>query len=387
MAFPKLSNAARIWLICAALVAALVAWLVWPRAIRVEVATIDRGEVRREIAEEGRVRVHDVYTVASPVGGLLKRVQLEAGDLVSKEDVLASIAPADPSLLDARISEEAAANAAAARAALALAEVDLDLAKSDEARTRQLFERGFAAKAALDRTQAGVRAASSVVAQRKAELARSLAAQGKPGARARSLTKVRSPASGRVLRIFLESETVVSAGTPLLEIGDPEQIEIVAEFLSQDAAMMREGAAAFVENSGSGEPARATVHAVEPYARTRVSALGVEEQRVSVILNLLGETSSATPRLGHGFRVDVRILAFEEKDALRVPTDALVRHGDNDWSVFRVMDGRARLTRVSIGDGDDRFRVVTAGVAAGDRVVLFPGDTLSDGDTVQVDTK
>ena len=387
MALAKLSNAARIWLICAVLVAGLIGWFLWPRAIRVDVATIDRGEVRREIAEEGRVRVHDVYAVAAPVGGLLKRIQLEAGDEVSKGDVLASISPADPSLLDARISEEAAANVAAARAALALAEADLDLAKSDEARTRQLFERGFAAKAALDRTQVGMRAASSVVAQRKAELARALAAQGKPVARARSLTQVRSPASGRVLRVLLESETVVSAGTPLLEIGDPAQIEIVAELLSQDAAMMREGAAAFVDNAGGGEPVAATVHTVEPYARTKVSALGVEEQRVSVILHLSDETSSPRLRLGHGFRADVRILAFEEKDALRVPTDALMRQGNNDWSVFRVVDGRARLTKVSIGDGDDRYRVVVAGVAAGDRVVLFPGDALRDGDVVQVDTK
>jgi HlyD family secretion protein len=387
LALPKLSNAARIWLVCAVLVAALVAWFMWPRAIRVDVATIDRGEVRREIAEEGRVRVHDIYTVASPVGGLLKRIQLEAGDVVAKGDVLATVAPADPSLLDARIAEEATANVAAARAALALAEADLDLARSDEGRTRQLFERGFAAKATLDRAQVGSRAASSVVAQRKAELSRALAAQGKPGARAGTLTSVRSPASGRVLRVLLESETVVPAGAPLLEIGDPDKIEVVAEYLSQDAAMMREGAAAIVDNSGGGKPVSATVHTVEPYARTKVSALGVEEQRVNVILNLTGETSSAAPRLGHGFRVDVRVLAFEDKDALRVPTDALVRQGDNNWGVFRVVDGRARLTQVSIGDGDDRFRVVTGGVAAGDAVVLFPGDTLRDGDPVQVDAR
>jgi HlyD family secretion protein len=387
VAIPKLPTAGRIWLICAILVVALVGWLVWPRPIRVEVATIDRGEVRREIAEEGRVRVHDVYTVASPVGGLLKRIQLEAGDVVSRGDALASIAPADPSLLDARIAEEAAANVAAAKATLALAEADLDLARSDEARTRQLFERGFAAKAALDRSQAGVRVASSLAAQRKAELSRALAAQGKPGARARALTTVRSPASGRVLRLLLESEMVVPAGTPLVEIGDPEQIEVVAEFLSQDAAMIREGASALVENSGSDAPLSAIVHTVEPYARTKVSALGIEEQRVNVILNLLEDASRAAPKLGHGFRVDVRIVAFEQEDALRIPTDALVRQSDGGWGVFQVADGHARLTPVSVGDGDDRFRVVTAGAEVGDRVVLFPGDTLRDGDTVQVSAR
>jgi HlyD family secretion protein len=385
LALPKISNAARIWLICAIVVMALVGWLVWPRPTRVEVATIDRGEVRREVAEEGRVRVHDVYTVAAPVGGLLKRIQLEAGDVVSKGDALASIAPADPSLLDTRIAEEAAANVAASRAALALAEADLDLARSEEARTRQLFERGFAAKAALERAQAGARIAGSTVAQRKAELRRTLAAQGKPASRAQTMTTVRSPASGRVLRILLDSETVVSAGAPLLEIGDPEQIEIVAEFLSQDAAMMREGAAAVIESSGDETPLSAIVHTVEPYARTKVSALGVEEQRVNVILKLLGDGSRTAPKLGHGFRVDVRVVAFAEGDALRIPTDALVRQGDGSWSVFRVIDGRALLTRVSIGDGDDHFRVVTTGAAVGDRVVLFPGDSLRDGDAVQMD--
>lgn len=387
MALPKLSNAARIWLLSAILVAVLIAWFVWPRPVHVEVASIDRGEVRREIAEEGRVRVHDVYAVASPVGGLLKRIQLEAGDAVVKGDVLASIAPADPSLLDARIAEEAAANVAAAKAALALAEADLDLARSDEARTRQLFERGFAARAALDRAEVDVRVASSAVAQRKAELGRALAAQGKPAARARTLTTVRSPASGRVLRVLLESETVVSAGVALMEIGNPAQIEVVAEFLSQDAAMMREGDTAFVESSGGGAPIAATIHTVEPYARTKVSALGVEEQRVNVILNLLKESASETPRLGHGFRVDVRIVAFVQADVLRVPTDALIRQADGGWGVFRVLDGHARLTKITVGDGDDRFRVVIAGVAAGDRVVLFPGDTLRDGDAVQADAK
>ncbi len=387
MAFPKFSTAARIWIACAAAVVALVAWLAWPRAVEIQIATVDLGEVRRSIAEEGRVRVRDVYTVASPVGGLLRRIELEAGDTVSKGDTLASIAPADPNLLDARVAQEAAAAVAAARATLALAEADRELARSDEARTKQLFERGFAAQAALDRAQAGLKVATSTVAQRKAELNRALASQGKPGARARALTTVRSPATGKVLRILQESETVVPAGAPLLEIGDPAQIEIVAEFLSQDAAIMREGAPAFVENWGGGEPIAATVHTIEPYARTKVSALGVEEQRVNVIVHLAGAPSGAAARLGHGFRVDVRILVFEAQDALRAPTDALIRRSEGGWAVFRVVDSRARLTSITIGDGDDRFRVVTGGIAAGDQVVLFPGDTLRDGDAVKVSAR
>lgn len=379
----KLTPVSVFWIAAAAAVAILIAWFAWPRAISVQTAAIDRGEVRREIVEEGRIRVHDVYTVAAPVGGLLQRIQLEAGDDIAKGAIVASIAPADPSLLDARIAEEANATAAAARSALALAEADLELARSDEARTRQLFERGFAAKAAVDRARAGLKVATAAVGQRKAELNRALAALGRPGARARAPTAVRSPASGKILSVIQQSETVIAPGAPLLEIGDPTQIDVVAEFLSQDAALMREGAQAFIENWGGSQRIAATVETIEPYARTKVSALGVEEQRVNVVVKLGGGQPNGLPQLGHGFRVDVRVLVFEEKDVLRAPTDALVRREDNGWAVFRVVGGRARLTRVTIGDGDDRFRVVTDGLSAGDSVVLFPGDTLQDGDAVR----
>ncbi len=384
MKIPKFTTATRIWTLSALAVLAIVAWLAWPRAINVQAVAIDRGDVRREISEEGRVRVHDVYTVASPVGGMLKRIQLEAGDAVSKGDTVASIAPADPSLLDARIAEEAAATVTAARAALALSEADLDLAKRDEARTAQLFERGFAAQAVLDRARAGLKVATAAVGQRRAELNRALASQGgKPSARARTWTTVRSPASGKVLRVLQQSETVVGPGAPLLEIGDPAQIEVVAEFLSQDAALMQKGASAVVENWGGNQQKAAILRTVEPYARTKVSALGVEEQRVNVILDLVDKTADAAPQLGHGFRIDVRVVVFEQNDVVRVPTDALVRLGENGWAVFKVADGRARLTNVTVGDGDDRFRVMEAGLALGDKVILFPGDTLRDGDAVQ----
>ncbi len=380
---PKLSIAARIWTIAAVLIVALIAWLAWPRPASVVVAAIDTGEVRREVAEEGRVRFHDVYTIAAPVGGQLQRIKLEAGDEVKAGDTVASIAPADPSLLDARIAEEANATVKAAQAALALAEADLDLAKADEQRTADLFARGFAAQAALDRTRNGLKVARSVVEQRKAELNRALAAVGRPGARARKPTAVRSPATGRVLRVLQESEMVVAPGMPLIEIGDPNEVEVVAEFLSQDAALMREGAPAFVENWGRNQSLPARVKTVEPYARTKVSALGVEEQRVNVVLNFADTGAEGMPQLGHGFRVDARVVVFDQQDVLRVPTDALIRQQNNGWAVFRVRDGHARLTLVKIGDGDDHFRVLRDGVEAGDRVVLFPGDTLKDGDPVR----
>jgi len=377
----KLTTAHWIWLASGGAVAVLLAWLVWPRSAAVDIAVIDRGEVRREVVDEGRINVRDVYLVAAPVGGLLKRIEIEPGEDVGKGDVLATITPADPLLLDARIATEAQASVAAARAAVAAADADLALARADQQRTAKLFERGFAAKAALDHADAGLKSATSAVLQRKAELQRALAAAGKPGMRARGVTSVRSPTAGKVLRLLQESETIVAPGAPLMEIGDPSKVETVAEFLSQDAALMHEGATAFVENWGGDQPLAAHVRTIEPYARTKISALGVEEQRVNVVADF--EAPDAAPRLGHGFRVDVRVVLSEEKDTLRVPTDALVRAGDG-WSVFKMMDGRAKLTRITAGDGDDHYRAVLDGLATGDQVVLFPGDFLKDGDRISV---
>lgn len=380
MRLPHFSTASWIWLSSLAALAIAIAWLIWPRAAAVEFATIDQGEVRRELEEEGRVRIRDVFTLTAPVGGLLQRIELQVGDRVEARDVVATIAPAAPVLLDARTEKEANAAITAARSALALAEADAELARSEQERFLALFERGFASKAALDRSRTALSSANAMVNQRKADLQRAIAVVSRPASISRNVS-VRSPSSGRVLQILQESEATVAPGAPLLEIGDPAKIEIVAEYLSQDAVLMREGACAIVQSS-SGSPMAARVEVVEPYARTKISALGVEEQRVNVVLSL-EEEAAARARLGHGYRVDVRVVLFEQKDALRAPTDALVRNGDGGWAVFRIVDGRARLTPVSIGEGDDRFRVIQEGLSLGDRVVLFPGDALKDGDRVR----
>jgi HlyD family secretion protein len=362
------------------LVAGAVLWLLWPRAVLVEAATIDRGEVVREIGEEGRVRIRDVFTVTAPIAGQLDRIELQPGDHISKGDVVAMIRPVVPALLDARTEREAKAVVAAARSALALAQADARLAAVEQERVTQLFERGFAAKAALDRSQTGLDVANAVVRQREADLKRAEATIARPSSQAKAIA-VRSPSTGRVLQVLQESETVLLPGSPLLEIGDPASLEIVAEYLSQDAALIEEGACAVVESAGIA-PIPARVKTVEPYARTKVSALGVEEQRVKIILNL-EEAQAGDARLGHGYRMDVRIVMFRQEDALRVPTDALVRGSQGEWTVFRIVSDRARLTPIEVGDGDDRFRTVQSGLAPGDLVVLFPGETLKDGDLVR----
>lgn len=373
---PQLARAQWIWLGAGAALALLLVWLAWPRAQAVEIAVIDRGGVVSEVVDEGRTRIHDVFVIAAPVSGELQRVELEPGDTVERGQVVATISPADPALLDARVVAEANAAVNAAQAALDAAQAEYRLAQSDRERIATLHARDFASQAALDAANAGANAARANVNARRADLARARAAAGSTSTRARRATPVVSPAAGRVLRVLQESETIALAGSPLLEIGDPTQIEIVAEFLSQDAVRMQAGAAARIENWGGDTPIAARVFRIEPYARTKISALGVEEQRVNVVLHL--QEPDQAPTLGHGFRVDARVVVAEQADALRVPTDALVRDG-HGWAVFVLEDGRAHLTPITIGAGGEDYRAVTRGLEPGQRVVLFPGDSLADG--------
>ncbi|MDI1282221.1 efflux RND transporter periplasmic adaptor subunit [Brevundimonas sp.] len=377
---PRLSLARWLWTATGLVLVIGLVWLAWPRPLRVEVAVIDHGPVRREIIDEGRTRIHDVFVISAPVAGNLQRIELHPGDPVSRGAVVATILPADPALLDARLAQEAAAVVTAARSALAAAEAGADLAQRDRTRVARLAAQGFAAPAALDGANAALRAARAEVSARQAELQRARIAAGGGATQPGIPTPVRSPASGRVLQLLRPSQGVVLIGTPLLELGDPANLEVVAEFLSQDAMLIPTGATAFLEGWGGETVLPARVSIIEPFAHTRISALGIEEQRVNVILHL--SDPEAAPPLGHGFRLDVRVVVSETPNALRVPTDALVRNSTG-WAVFRIIDGRARLTPIRIGTGDDRFRTLLEGLTAGERVILFPGDAIRDGSRVR----
>jgi HlyD family secretion protein len=374
--------ARRIWIGAGALLALFLIWALWPRAQAVDAAVIDRGAVRVEIADEGRTRIHDVFVIAAPVSGRLHRVELEVGDEVTGGQVVAQISPADPLLLDARTAAEARAAVAAADSLVRAAEAELELASRDQRRVAELRERGFASQAALDSANAALRAARANLAARRAERARAQAAAANPsGAAARTTTSVRSPSAGRVLQLLEESETVIVAGSPIMEIGDPANLEIVADFLSQDAVALRPGGDVLIENWGGPVPLAGVIERIEPFARTEISALGVEEQRVNVIVRL--KEGESAPALGHGFRVDVRAIVTEHSDAVRLPTDALVRNGSG-WAVYRVDGGRARFTPVEIGQGGGAFRMVRTGLEPGDRVILFPPSNLADGARIRV---
>lgn len=401
MHFPPPLTAKRVAIVLAALaVGAAFTWAMWPKPVPVDIAQVSLGPMRVTVDEEGKTRIKDVYAVSAPVGGKVLRRTLEPGDAVRKNDtIVAIIEPTAPPFLDVRAQRELEAQAAAARAAVALAEAELRQARSELefaeaelaralalARSKTIAERALE-KARLDaetRRAAAARAESNLeVRKREAESAgaRLTAPEEawKREAPAGCCIHVRAPVSGRVLRLLQESEKVVAPGTPLVEVGDPGNLEILVELLSADAVKVREGADATVEGWG-GPPLAAKVVRVEPAGFTKVSALGIEEQRVRTILELT-DTAEAATRLGHEYRVFVKINLYEAREALRVPISALFRRGDQ-WAVFVVDRGRARLALITIGHRNSTFAEVTKGLRKGADVVLHPSDRITEGTRV-----
>jgi HlyD family secretion protein len=377
------------------------AYALWPKPVAVDLASISHGELRVTIDEEGKTRIKDVYIVSAPISGRLPRSPVHVGDQVlAGTTAVASIAPSAPPLLDVRSKSEMQAQAAAASAAVTLAEAELRQAKaeatlsiSDLERSRKLARQGFLAANALDRAetdskvkQDAVHRAESNLEVRQRELASASARLMDPplsGAVTGDATAgpaavlVYPPVSGRVLKLVVESEQDVSIGAPLLEIGDPSDLEIIVDLLSQDAVRVRPGAAARIEGWGGSQALPAKVRSIEPIGFTKVSALGIEEQRVRTTLDFEGPPTNHAA-LGHDFRVFVRIVDWESADALRVPLGALFRDRDQ-WAVFRLASGRARLQHIEIGHRNAEFAEILSGVAAGDQVVLHPSDLVIDG--------
>jgi len=370
-----ISRRLSLYLAGGAIVLVLAAIAVLPGAIEVDTARVDRGSVRASLVDEGRTRMREVYVVSATVSGRLLRVAVEPGDVVARGEVLARMTRGAAGFLDPRGDAEARAAVSAAEARQRAAIAERELTEIEATRAEKLAAQRLIADAALDTARARLRAAAAAELRR----ARSaLLSAGRDGAS--SEVTIRAPVAGTVLRVLQESETVLAAGTPLVELGDPSRIDVVAEFLSQDAVRVRPGDRAFIENFGERglavAPVAAVVERVEPVARTKVSALGIEEQRTRVILDFL---EAPPPSLrAHDYRVDARIVVEEARDALRVPLGALFRDGE-DWAVFVVRDGRARLQPVTLGPQDEGFRAVTGGVSAGDEVVLFPTAAVSDG--------
>lgn len=377
----------------------LLVWAFRPQPVRVETAQVGLQDFAVSVEEEGVARIRDIYTVSATLSGRLSRIGLHPGDAVEAgKTVVASIGPAAPALLDARARAVAVAAVAAAGAAVDLARAQLDqaqataeLRQAEADRAAKLFDRAAVSRSVLDNAvldartaQAAVASAEATLAVRARELdsARAVLDVSDAGSPASCCVALIAPVSGQVLRVLTTSEQVVPAGAALLEIGDPVDLEIVTELLSRDAVRVQPGAKAEILGWG-GEPLAARVRRVNPSAETKVSALGIEEQRVEVLLDLDGD-AQGWRQLGHGFRVIARIGLWQGRDVLAVPEGALFRSG-RDWAVFALRDGRAALQVLRLGERNGDLAQVLDGLQEGERVVLNPGDAVADGVRLQED--
>lgn len=380
----------------AAAVLALIVWAFRPQAVPVDIATVTRGTLRVTIDEEGRTRVRERYVVSAPVGGRLQRVALKPGDPVAaNQTVLTTFLPATPNPLDPRSRAEAEARLKAAQATLEQGRVGLQrtraelvFSRSELARYREIAKFGGTTEerlAALEldvRTrEAQLKAAELAVqaADHEVEALRAVLRQfgDTGGGSGRVALTLRSPVAGVVLRVHQESEALVAAGTPLIEVGNPDQLEIVADLLSTDAVRVKPGFPALVDGWGGDTTLHGSVRLVEPAGFTKISALGVEEQRVNVLIDF-DESARDAHRLGDGYRVDISIIVWERAGILKVPTSALFRLGDR-WRVFAVRDARAVTIEIQIGQRNALEAEVISGLDERDQVIVHPGDTVDDG--------
>lgn len=375
------------------------AWAFAPRPLPVEVAEVRRAAFEQTIDEDGKTRVRERYVISAPLAGRLARIRLEPGDPVSAGKPVAQLTPTAPALLDARTVRELAERVGAAeavlkqaRAEVARAEAAAAQTQADLARNRELEREGFVSPAAreqlelalrvqtraVEATVAAAQAAEHNLAQARAALLR---ARDLPDGAARAAAlAVIAPIDGRVLRVLQESEAVVAIGTPLLEVADPDDLEIVVDVLSTDAIRIAPGAPVRIDAGGLALEGR--VRRVEPAAFTKVSALGVEEQRVNVIVDFVSPAAHWR-RLGDGYRVDVRIVVLARSDAVVAPVSALFR-SDGGWAAFVVDDGRARLRRVALGGRSALDAWVEEGLAPGERVIVYPSDSVAGGKRVAI---
>ena len=368
-------------------------WLLRPAPVRVELGVVDRGPLEVTVDEEGRTRVRNRYVIAAPVAGGLDRITLDAGDAVA---VGAAVARVSPAPLDPRATAQAEARLEAAialrgeaRARVGQAKAALAQAQRDLQRARTLAAAGTVSDQGLEQAELahasrveelhGAREAEDAAAHevQAAEAVLLAAGGGAPTTSTRgkdAFVEVRSPATGHVLRVFEESQRVVAVGTPLLEVGDPSDLEIVVDVLSADAVKIRPGAEMRLGAWGGEGTLRARVRRVEPSGFTKLSALGVEEQRVNVI----GDFVDPPGALGDGYRLEARIVVWREDDVVRLPASALFRSGEA-WHVFGVENGRARLRAVEVGQRGVEAAKVVSGIEPGTGVVLHPTDRVADG--------
>jgi HlyD family secretion protein len=399
------ANAKRIllWSLLGLILVATLVWAFIPKPIPVDILTLQPGEMTVSVDEEGETRVRDVFVLSAPISGRALRIDAEVGDeVLARQTKVAEIEPTDATLLDPRSEAQAHADIRAAEANLVLAEasvkearVELDFAQSELKRARKLRADAVMSERELEDAQRTFRtrqaALETVIANRQArqaELERARAQLILPTeVRVKSeecpCVPIRSPVDGRILKILHKSEGVVSAGEPLVEIGDPADLEIVADLLSSDAVKVEKGQQVIIENWGGSESLAGVVRRVEPFGFTKVSALGIEEQRVNVIIDFTSP-KEAWSRIAHGYQVDVRIVLWRGGKVLKIPLTALFRESEK-WAVFVEQEGKASRRGVTLGKRTGLEAEVLSGLSTGDRVVVHPGDRIAEG--VQIETR
>lgn len=396
------------WSMAAIVVAGGLAWLAWPSPIPVDLAAVSRGPMEVTIDDEAKTRVRHIYTVSAPVAGKVLRISSPQGrhdtsvhvgnPVKAAETVVAVMQPAVPSFLDVRSREEMQAMLTAAEAAVALSEAEvrrieaaLEFSRGELRRAEALARTSAIPARSLEKARLDVQTNEAALASAKAQTdvrrseRASIAARLKSPSLAVSETspdcciQLRSPVTGVVLKIIQDSEAVVQVGAPLVDVGDPLDLEIVADLLSTDAVQIKEGAAVRIDGWG-GPPIQGKVARVDPAGFLKVSALGVKEQRVRTTIDFTSP-SEVWSRLGHDYRVIVHVMIWSADDVLNVPVAALFRQGDT-WAVYTVKNGRAQATSITVGRRNNRNAEVLSGLAAGDQVVLHPSDRIRNGAAV-----
>jgi HlyD family secretion protein len=386
-----------VWGSLLSLLMAGIIYAFWPRDVLVDMAQIVRGPMAVTADDEGETRVRDIFVVSSTVTGRLRRIDLDVGDqVIAGKTIVARIEPIDPSFLDVRSEAEAKAAVQAAEAAKSLstarlleAQAELAFAQTEFKRAQRLIQSATISERALDEAERSFKTRAAAVARIEAELKMRDSELAKARARLVSpidtqalhgvceCVPITAPVSGRLLRLIRESEGVVQAGDALLEIGDPKDLEIVVDFLSTDAVKIKPGQRVIIEEWGGQMPLAGRVRRVEPYGFTKVSALGIEEQRVNVIIDF-NDSPARWQRLGHGFRVEVRVVLWEREAVLTLPLTALFREA-GQWTVFVNQSGRARRRTIDVGRSNGLQVEITGGLSEGEQVVLHPSDQVVDG--------
>jgi HlyD family secretion protein len=390
------------WLLVLGVCAGLAALAFMPKAVEIDAGQVVRGGMRLTVDDDGETRVRERYTLTAPLQGRLLRIALDPGDSVQKGDLLATIEPAVPDLIDSRARARAEAAVKAAQASVASAqtqvrarEVEASQLEKAFARNKLLLEKGnvaesefekaesayLAAKHARETAEAGVEIVEFELQQARTALMRfdTAASDGKEAGEWDF--KIHSPIDGKVLRVYEKSSRRVDAGTVLLEVGDPAKLEMRIDVLSEDAVKIEPGQTVLVEHWGGDTVLAGSVRRVEPSGYTKVSALGVDEQRVDVIADFQSPATPGAKALADGYRVEARIVVWEKADVLQVPTGALFRRGEN-WAVYRVEGEHARLATLELGRNNGEVAEVLSGLRQGDLVVLHPGDSIEEGTLV-----